>query len=434
MSETTVIVVGAGIIGLCVAYHARKGGASVTIVDRDPAGDKASFGNAGGIAVTEVLPASVPGLWKKVPKWLLDPLGPLSMRMTHAPQLLPWLWRFAEAGSPSEVERISGALAALNHRVYADLVPLFADIGLSDELHRNGALTVYESGKGWQADTLEWEAKRRLGIDVRQLSGDQARELEPALGPLVKSAILTPQWSHVSDPKRVVDSLRSWLAANGATLIAAQVSHIAPSPEGGTVTLADGSVLNASKIVVAAGAWSAELSRQLGEHALLESERGYNTTIAAPQIALNRTMIFAERKFVATPLSIGLRIGGAAEFGGLRATPNFARSKALIELAKAYLPGLDGHGGVVWSGHRPATPDTLPVISRSATHAHILYAFGHGHLGLTQGPTTGKLIGDLLFGRDPPIPLGPYSIERFSAAKGIIGPRASHFQLLAAQR
>ncbi|WP_245322501.1 MULTISPECIES: FAD-binding oxidoreductase [unclassified Mesorhizobium] len=149
---------------------------------------------------------------------------------------------------------------------------------------------------------------------------------------------------------------------------------------------------------------------------MLESERGYNTTIAAPQIALNRTMIFAESNFVAAPLSIGLRIGGAAEFGGLRASPNFARSKGLVELAKAYLPALDGPGGMVWSGHRPATPDTLPVISRSATDAHILYVFGHGHLGLTQGPTTGKLVGDLLSGRDPPIPLEPYTIERFSAA------------------
>ncbi|WP_050596637.1 NAD(P)/FAD-dependent oxidoreductase [Mesorhizobium ciceri] len=416
LSNRTIIVVGAGVVGLCVAYEAIKRGASVTIVDRDPEGDKASCGNAGCIAVSEVLPASVPGLWKKVPRWILDPLGPLSLRMTHLPRLLPWLWNFAQAGSPAEVERISEALAALNHRVYADLVPLFADIGLSGDLHRNGALTVYETEKGWHAATPEWEAKQRLGIDVRHLSADQARELEPALGPLVKSAVLTPRWSHVSDPKRVVDSLRSWLTANGARVLAAQVSRIAPSPKGGTVTLADSSVLNACKIVVAAGAWSAELSRQVGDIALLESERGYNTTIAAPQIALNRTMIFAERNFVAAPLSIGLRIGGAAEFGGLLATPNFARSKGLVELAKAYLPGLDGDGGIVWSGHRPATPDTLPVISRSATHAHILYAFGHGHLGLTQGPTTGKLIGDLLCGRDPPIPLEPYAIERFSAA------------------
>ncbi|BAV52872.1 amino acid dehydrogenase transmembrane protein (plasmid) [Mesorhizobium loti] len=254
----------------------------------------------------------------------------------HAPRLLPWLCSFAQAGTPSEVERISGALAALNRRVYADLVPLFADIGLSGELHRKGALTVYESGKGWRADALEWEAKQRLGIDTRELSGDQARELEPALGPLVKRAVLTPQWSHVSDPKGVVDRLRSWLTANGASLIAGQVSHLAGCPQGGTIILADGSRLSASKIVVAAGAWSGELSRQVGDYALLESERGYNTTIATPQIALNRTMIFAERKFVATPLSIGLRIGGAAEFGGLRSAPNFARSKALVELAKAY--------------------------------------------------------------------------------------------------
>lgn len=151
---------------------------------------------------------------------------------------------------------------------------------------------------------------------------------------------------------------------------------------------------------------------------LLESERGYNTTIASSGVALEREVIFADRKFVATPLSIGLRIGGAAEFGGLKAAPNFERSKALVNLAKLYLPGIKEEGGMEWSGHRPATPDSLPIIGRSGSSRHIIYAFGHGHLGLTQGPTTGKIVTDLLFGRKPFLNLAPFSVARFSPKKG----------------
>lgn len=235
-----VTVVGAGIVGLSVAYEALQGGLAVTIVDRDPEGDKASFGNAGGIAVTEVIPASVPGLWKKVPFWLLDPLGPLALRVTHAPHLLPWLWRFARVGTASEVRRISQALADLNSRVYEDLVPLFNTVGLAGDLVRKGALTVYESERGLINDKPEWDAKRALGVEAEEFSAAQVRAMEPALGPIVKSGVFTPQWSHVADPKKVVDVLRSWLAGNGAEILRGQVDRVNPTTNGAEIALNGG--------------------------------------------------------------------------------------------------------------------------------------------------------------------------------------------------
>ncbi|RVJ68924.1 FAD-binding oxidoreductase [Sinorhizobium medicae] len=410
-----IIIVGAGIVGLSVAYEALRNGASVTIVDRDPDGDKASYGNAGGIAVTEVIPASIPGLWKKVPLWMLDPLGPLALRTAHIPRLLPWLLNFATVNSASEVRRISNALAAINGRVYDDLVPLFTQVGLAGDLFRKGALTVYESEKGLGNDRREWDAKRALGVEVQELTAAQIRDMEPALSPVVKNGVFTPQWSHIGDPKKVVDVLRGWLFANGAEIVRGQVDRLVPISDGAKVVLNGGSEVTGQKVVVAAGAWSGRIASQLGDRVLLESERGYNTTIAAPGVALEREVIFADRKFVATPLSIGLRIGGGAEFGGLEAAPNYARAKALVKLAKYYFPEMREEGGVEWSGHRPATPDSLPVIGRSGPSSNIIYAFGHGHLGLTQGPTTGKIVGDLLFGRKPPIDLAPFSVARFSS-------------------
>jgi D-amino-acid dehydrogenase len=407
-----VVVIGAGIVGLGCAYHLRQDGLAVTVVDRDPEGDKASFGNAGGIGISEVVPAAVPGVFWRVPGWLLDPLGPLALRPSHAPRLIPWLLRFSRSAAPSEVRRISAAIAALNLRVYDDLVPMLAASGLSGELERKGALSVYETEAGYRRDHAEWALKRSLGIETEEISGAEARRMEPALGPIVQRAIVTPQWGHVSDPKRIVDGLRAWLQANGVAFVRGEASAVAVSGPP-AVALADGRRLSAEKHEVAAGAWSGGLARGIGDPVLLESERGYNTTLPAPGVTLGQEVIFAERKFTATPLSCGLRIGGAAEFAGLSAPPNYQRSRALLTLARLYLPGLDAAGGTEWMGHRPATPDGLPVIGPSPRHPALFYAFGHGHVGLTQAATTGRLIADLVAGRPPVVDMTPYSIARF---------------------
>ena len=282
-------------------------------------------------------------------------------------------------------------------------------IGLSGDLHRVGALSVYETTEGFLRDRAEWELKRRFGIVCEEISGDEAREREPALGPIVKHAISTPQWAHVSDPKAIVDRLREWLEQRGVRMERGEAVGF----EGQAVRAKDGQRLPFDALVVAAGAWSGRIARLIGDRALLESERGYNTTLPNPHVTLQAEVIFAERKFVATPLAIGLRIGGAAEFAGLEAPPNFARSKALVALAKRYFPGLNAEGGTEWMGHRPMTPDTLPVIGPSPRRQNVFYAFGHGHTGLTFGPTTGRLIADLIAGRPPPLDLAPFAIGRF---------------------
>jgi D-amino-acid dehydrogenase len=310
------------------------------------------------------------------------------------------------------------ALSALNNRVYEDLRPMLAETGLSGELNERGALTVYESEQGLRRDAAEWALKRDHGIAIENLTGEQARDMEPALGAIVHRAVFTPQWSHINDPKRLVDSLREWLRLHGVAFITGDVIDI--SDPGGMprvslqVDLAGGRRIAADQVVVAAGAWSGELAKRLDDPVLLESERGYNTTLPDPGVTLSREVIFAERKFVATPLSCGLRIGGAAEFGGLHAEPNFKRSQALVTLATRYLPGLKLRGGTNWAGHRPATPDSLPVIGASPRHPKVFYAFGHGHLGLTQAATTGRLISNLIRGMPTPIDMTPYAIGRFS--------------------
>ena len=253
-------MIGAGIVGLSAAYSLLADGHGVTVLDRDPAGDKASFGNAGGIGISEIVPASAPGLLWRVPGWLLDPLGPLSLRIGHLPALMPWLWRFLRSGTPAEILRATTALAALTRDTYDDLVPMLAALGLAGDLHRVGALSVYETSDGFRRDCAEWDAKRGFGVVAEEISGDEAREREPALGPVVKRAIATPGWAHVSDPKTIVDRLRGWLAGRGVRIERGEAAGF----ERGAVHVADGRRLTFDVLVVAAGAWSGRLARLLG--------------------------------------------------------------------------------------------------------------------------------------------------------------------------
>lgn len=406
-----IAVIGAGIVGLSCAFHLRRDGHAVTVFDPDPDGDKCSWGNAGGIAVTEILPAAMPGAIWRVPGWLLDPLGPLSLRPAQAPKMIPWFLAFLRAAKPERAARIAADMAGLLGRAHDDLLPVLAATGMAGKLHRDGNLTVYRSLAALEAERHEWDIRRRHGIECVEMTGDEARAMEPALSADIAAGVYCPAWSQVEDPKEIWGGLLAFLRAGGTVFRAAGVMAL---PGAGVVALRGGAVeAGFDRIVLAAGAWSARLAVTMGERVLLESERGYNTTIAQPGISIGREIVFAERKFVAAPLSIGLRIGGAADFAGLEAPANYARSRKLAMLAKEYLPGLATTEGKDWMGNRPATPDSLPVIGVSPVRGDVIHAFGHGHLGLTLSATTGALVADVVAGRATGLDISPFSSGRF---------------------
>ncbi|MCW8164099.1 NAD(P)/FAD-dependent oxidoreductase [Verminephrobacter aporrectodeae] len=408
------IIVGAGVVGLSCAWSAQRRGFQVTLVDRDFEGDRASHGNAGAIAVSECAPLNLSGLGLRPLRWLLDPLGPLAVRASHAPKLLPWFLALRKVAEPANYLRIANALAALNKRSLRDFEAVLADTGMGGDLHKRGALTVYETSQAFSGDAEEWRLKRALGVRWRSVDAAELQALEPNLAPVFQHSVMLEDWAHIDDPQRIVMGLRERVRALGAQFVTGSATSLnlgnASKP---AVDLEGGQSVVGDKVVVAGGAWSARLAKTIGDRALLESERGYNTTLPASASLLNREVIFAEHKFVATPLAIGLRIGGAAEFAGLEAAPNYRRSDALLWLARKYLLGLDESNPTQWMGHRPATPDSLPVIGASPKNASVLYAFGHGHLGLTQSATTGELIGNILANEKTPIDMSPYAIERF---------------------
>lgn len=407
-----VTVIGAGVIGLSAALMAQARGLSVTVIDREGPAAGASAGNAGAFAFTDILPLASPGILRKAPKWLLDPLGPLTIPPAYALQITPWLYRFWRACSPRAVAASTTAQTALMDLSRAELEPFLASTGTLPMLRKDGNLQVYESEAEFRASLPGWEARTAHGIEFRHMGPEEMAALQPGLSPRFIKGTFTPGWWSIADPKLYVQALAERFRAQGGTILRAEVTGLAPQGEGVSIQTTD-EPMSADKVVLAAGAFSHRIAATLGERIPLETERGYNTTLPPEALDLRCQITFGGHGFVVSRLSTGIRVGGAVELGGLSLPPNYKRSDAMLRKAKAFLPGLRTEGGVQWMGFRPSLPDSLPAIGRSKASPNVVHAYGHGHLGLTQSAGTARLVADLLTDRSPAINLTPFSPHRF---------------------
>ncbi|MFV1850427.1 MAG: NAD(P)/FAD-dependent oxidoreductase [Thalassospira sp.] len=409
------VVIGAGIVGVNVALALQDKGYDVTILDRGEPGMGASFGNAGGLAVTECAPIAMPGTLMNVPGWLMDPLGPLSVRWGYLPKMLPWLLRFVAASSKSRVEQIATELAAILNRAWDDYDHVIATAGLGDAVSKKeGAMAVYRSEASRRDDDYNIDLRRRNGVSLRDLTRDEVRDLEPDLADIFSCGVMEEDWGRVMDPYKIVMGIYKCFLDRGGKFQTAEVTDFVyrdGKPRAAMTT--SGDQITFDQVVVACGAWSKTLAKRLGSNALLDTERGYNTTVPYHDAKLSRMVICADDSFVLTPLEMGIRVGGAVELGGLTAAPNYKRAKALFAKGREVLPKLKSEGGTEWMGFRPSMPNSKPVISKSPVHQNVFFAFGHGHLGLTMAATTGRLISDLVTGSETPINMTPYRINRF---------------------
>lgn len=408
-----IAIIGGGIIGICAAAYLAEAGRSVTVFDRTGICEETSSGNAAAFAFSDVLPLAQKGMMRNLPKWLADPLGPLSIPPAYLPKLLPWLYRFWRAGSADKYEAALTAQAGLMKLAEAEWAGLMERSGTRSMLREDGSLELYESDAEFRASLPGWAARDRFGISYRHVEGNELAELQPGLSPRFVKGTFVPGWKTVADPKLLGKAVWAYGEKCGAHFENARIESIAAGQGGVTLTLADGSTLQAKRLVLAAGAWSHLLARNLGEHIPLETERGYNTTLPVSAFDVKRQLIFSGHGFVITPLSTGLRVGGAVELGGIERAPNYARSRALLAKAQKFLPELDPGGGREWMGFRPSLPDSRPVIGKAKDAPNVVYAFGHGHLGLTQGAATGRLIRELVLEQNPALDLSPFSPQRF---------------------
>jgi len=409
-----VTIIGAGIVGLACALSLQRDGHKVTLIDPRPPGTATSFGNAGAIVAGGVVPTSTPGLWRRVPRMLSDPMSALKVRWRYLPQLAPWLLRFLWAGRHSSALRIAGELWPLTSRAVEAHRALARDAGADDVLRPVGWLKVYRNQEEFDGTAYDRSLMDRVGARYEVLDADALRQLEPGLSRDFTIGLFQPDAAFVSTPYALSQAYLNRFLARGGRLVTETVRRFDLGPTGPVRVVTDLAMHPVERLVIAAGAWSKPLVSQLSHAVPLDTERGYHLNLAWNDgVVLNRPTVIGAEGFVLCPMRDGIRLTAGVELAGLNAAPDFRRIRALLPAAQRALPGLSGEVSREWLGFRPSTPDSKPVIARSPKWPGVFFAFGHGHMGLGLSGITGTLIADMVAGRTSDIPLEPYAIDRF---------------------
>jgi D-amino-acid dehydrogenase len=408
------VVVGAGIIGVATACVLTQEGWEVTLLAPEAVGEGgAALGSAGLFATQTVQPLGMPGVVRGIPRMLLDKDAPLSIRWRYAPRFLPWFLRFLRASRPTEVERLSHALRDMLDQSYEAYAPLLDAADAHDLVRRDGLVTVYRTAEQLGAARPDIELRKRRGVELQLVSGDDLRRLVPAVSPDYEHGVFYPKCGHTTDPRALLLALWRSVERSGGTFVKDTAVGFDIRGRSVAAVRTRSAAVPADAVVIAAGAWSKPLTRALGLRVPLDTERGYHVTLADAGIELPVPIIVGDVRFAVTPMTMGVRLAGTVEFAGLRAPPNQRRQDMLVRLARRCFPGLRTDRQSRWMGFRPALPDSLPVIGRSPQHSNVYFGFGHGHLGVTGGAITGKIIADLAAGRPPQIDVAPFRVDRF---------------------
>uniref|UniRef100_A0A9E7ZVB7 FAD-dependent oxidoreductase n=1 Tax=Bosea sp. NBC_00436 TaxID=2969620 RepID=A0A9E7ZVB7_9HYPH len=419
VAPTHCLIIGSGIVGVCSALELARAGHTVTLIDSgEPAGrQSASYGHGCWISPASVVPMSMPGLWKKVPGYLLNPHGPLVIRWRHFPRLVPWLLRFLRAGSSvPRVEATARALDRLLHDSPERHEALSREVGAPELIRREGLLYAYPDRRAFEAESLSWHLRRMTGLRWRELDAEALAAREPDLDKRYTFGVLAEDGAHCIDPAAYIAAIVAAARAHGAEVVRATAREILRDGTRVRGVRTDSGVIACDRVVIAAGAWSKRLARFAGDRIPLESERGYHGVIALDAGGPRHPVMPSDGKMANTPTAAGLRLSGQVELASIDAPPNWSRVDILMAHARGTYPALAGTQEKPvdrWMGHRPSTPDGLPVIGRSSRSPDIFYAFGHGHVGFAAGPATGRIVAQHVAGL-PDVPdIAVFSPRRF---------------------
>ncbi|MCZ6771006.1 MAG: FAD-dependent oxidoreductase [Proteobacteria bacterium] len=411
-SSKTAIVVGGGIVGASCALYLLREGFDCTLIEKDTPGQASSGGNAGNLGEASFVPIALPGLAWRLPKMMLDPNSPLIVRWQHFPVLLPWFLRFVLTSRRGKVTEIASSLYAIMEHLMDAYRPLLQMSDTDNLVQQRGRLQVHESAAKFAGARFAIDMRRDYGIAAEDLTGDEARELEPALGPNVYAAYHMPNAYMCADPSELVQSFARALVSNGGSLLCEEARRIEDVGDGRGRVITDGSEHIADAVVVAAGPWSTKLVEPLGVRVPIIPERGYHAMLSNDGIGLKTPITAGDRYVLMSPMQHGLRVSGVAEYAAIETPPDWRLVDRMIGHAKQLLPGLSDEDRVDWQGSRPSTPDNKPVIDRLKRFPWAYLAFGHGHVGMGTGAITGRLISQLAAGREPAIDISPFRHDR----------------------
>ena len=419
--KKSIAVVGAGIIGVNCALALQSQGFNVTLIDQQGIGEQCSKNNAGHFATEQVFPLADPSLLWQLPKMLLNPLGPISLSLSYFPKAISWFAQFFNNMRYKYQHKNTLALKALNKNAINYYIPLLNEANAQHLLTSNGSLFVFEKTSLNKIKNI-YQHYKSEGIAVELLNKQQLHQLEPNLHNNINYALYFTEVAHTGNPYQLSLALAQLAKDKGMLFKQFSVKSITHTRN--SVLLSDNSQeLTFDKLVIATGAWSKDICKQLGYSLPIEAERGYSLDlINTGAELLSRPVASAERKFIITPMPQTLRLAGTVEYAGLHAKANYKRASMLYKNAQFILNKLpiennensDNAEPNKWMGSRPSLPDSLPVICQAPNQNNIFFALGHQHLGLTQGAITGKLISQLVMQQPTDIDIKPYCISRFN--------------------
>ena len=409
--KQSVIVIGSGITGVSCAEELRRSGANVTLIDRVKAGDptQTSFGNAGILAREGIMPIANPSMLKMIPQILLSPNSPVYLKWSYLAKFSPWALQFIMNGTRPKALPIILALNELIYDTVENHIQLSKNTGAARFIEKGDMTLLFRNRKQFSSDKFANQTRRNLGITWEELSRDKLLDRDPHISKLYQFGLAYKNHGWITNPAAYVSSLAKHFQENGGKILIGEVSKI----NGNNVELKGGIILKAENIVLATGAWSKNLTSQLGHNIPLQAERGYHLSLKNASHMPPNTYIITDKKFGLTPMDGFLRCAGQSEFAPLEMPPNPKAIKNLRKFLFRLYPKLEYETETIWQGTRPTLPDSLPVIGRSSKNTSVIFAFGGQHLGLTMGPKIGKMVRDIIFERQSNINMKPYSSDRF---------------------
>ncbi|MFK7754815.1 MAG: NAD(P)/FAD-dependent oxidoreductase [Sedimentitalea sp.] len=391
-----VLVIGAGIVGLSTAIWLQRAGQQVTLLDRIGPASGTSYGNAGILASASVVPVPVPGLLAKAPGMLLNPNKPLFLKWRYLPRLLPFLIPYLRQATAARVDDITQSLTELLHDSPDQHLALARGTPAEEYIKPGSYLFGYKDKAAFEADSFAWDLRTKRGFTFHELDADALADYDPALKGRFGYGVECPGHGLITDPGAYVKALAAHFTDQGGEIRIASLTGFDLGDGMACAAHTDQGDIAADSFVVATGAWSGAIASALGITLRLESERGYHVEFVDPSIILKSPVMVASGKFVASSMNGRLRCAGVVEFGGLDAPPSAAPFELLKRQITALFPDLTYSRIDTWMGHRPATPDSIPLIGATPRAPNVYVGYGHQHVGLTGGPKTGRWLAQMI--------------------------------------
>ncbi len=413
-ADADVLILGGGVIGLACAYHLLAAGRAVTVLDQGHAGCGSSHGNCGTLTPSHAMPLAMPGVLATGMKWMFKADAPLRIQPRFDPGLWRWLARFASNCNWSDFRRVTASKAPFLVQSVDMIAELVERERLDCEFRRDGTLYVYRDARELARSQWLPRALGEVGIRIDTLDGAQVEALEPALKPGVAGGYFNPGDASL-DPQAYVAELARVVRARGARIEeGTAVESIARERGRITGVGTTRGTFRAREVVLALGAWTPKIARQIDLRVPIQPGKGYSITYSRPARCPRLPLMLKEASVCVTAWQSGYRLGSTMEFAGYDASLNRARLDALRRGAAAYLHEPEGaERREEWHGWRPMTPDDLPIIGRANGIGNLCLATGHGMLGVTMSAMTGLLVSEIVGGKPPSLDPAPYRLERF---------------------